>query len=46
MFMFCRASFDSLAVPSKRKAQMEGEDTEEDVEEQKVSIFVLWIYMG
>lgn len=34
----CRASFDSLAVPSKRKALTEGEDTEEDVEEPKVSI--------
>ncbi|KAJ4944352.1 hypothetical protein JOQ06_012896 [Pogonophryne albipinna] len=31
----CRASFDSLAVPSKRKALTEGEDTEEDVEEPK-----------
>uniref|UniRef100_G3Q1P8 N(6)-adenosine-methyltransferase non-catalytic subunit METTL14 n=1 Tax=Gasterosteus aculeatus aculeatus TaxID=481459 RepID=G3Q1P8_GASAC len=30
----CRSSFDSSAAPSKRKAQ-EGEDTEEDVEEQK-----------
>lgn len=36
--VFCRASFDSSAVPSKRKAQTEGEDTEEDVEEQKVSV--------
>ncbi|XP_010767602.1 N6-adenosine-methyltransferase subunit METTL14-like [Notothenia coriiceps] len=34
----CRASFDSLVVPSKRKALTEGEDTEEDVEEPKVSI--------
>uniref|UniRef100_A0A8C4IWQ8 N(6)-adenosine-methyltransferase non-catalytic subunit METTL14 n=1 Tax=Dicentrarchus labrax TaxID=13489 RepID=A0A8C4IWQ8_DICLA len=33
----CRSSFDSSAAPSKRKAQTEGEDTEEDVEEQKVS---------
>ncbi|GLD66920.1 N6-adenosine-methyltransferase subunit METTL14, partial [Lates japonicus] len=36
----CRASFDSSAVPSKRKAQMEGEDTEEDVEEQKDEVEV------
>uniref|UniRef100_A0A665UXG0 N(6)-adenosine-methyltransferase non-catalytic subunit METTL14 n=1 Tax=Echeneis naucrates TaxID=173247 RepID=A0A665UXG0_ECHNA len=32
----CRASFDSSALVSKRKAQTDGEDTEEDVEEQKV----------
>uniref|UniRef100_A0A8C9YYK8 N(6)-adenosine-methyltransferase non-catalytic subunit METTL14 n=1 Tax=Sander lucioperca TaxID=283035 RepID=A0A8C9YYK8_SANLU len=32
----CRASFDSSVAPSKRKAQTEGEDTEEDVEEQKM----------
>ncbi|XP_030589233.1 N(6)-adenosine-methyltransferase non-catalytic subunit METTL14 [Archocentrus centrarchus] len=31
----CRASYDSTAPLSKRKAQTEGEDTEEDVEEQK-----------
>uniref|UniRef100_A0A3Q2WBR8 N(6)-adenosine-methyltransferase non-catalytic subunit METTL14 n=1 Tax=Haplochromis burtoni TaxID=8153 RepID=A0A3Q2WBR8_HAPBU len=31
----CRASYDSTAPSSKRKAQTEGEDTEEDVEEQK-----------
>uniref|UniRef100_A0A3Q3IMX3 N(6)-adenosine-methyltransferase non-catalytic subunit METTL14 n=1 Tax=Monopterus albus TaxID=43700 RepID=A0A3Q3IMX3_MONAL len=31
----CRASFDNLVPPSKRKPQTEGEDTEEDVEEQK-----------
>lgn len=37
-FVFRRASFDSTAVPSKRKAQTEGEDTEEDVEEPKVSV--------
>ena len=41
MFVICRASFDSSAAPSKRKAQPEGEDTEEDVEEQKVSIMKL-----
>ncbi|XP_031727404.1 N6-adenosine-methyltransferase non-catalytic subunit-like [Anarrhichthys ocellatus] len=35
----CRASFDSSAAPSKRKAQ-EGEDTEEDVEEQKDEVEV------
>uniref|UniRef100_A0A3Q3N629 N(6)-adenosine-methyltransferase non-catalytic subunit METTL14 n=1 Tax=Mastacembelus armatus TaxID=205130 RepID=A0A3Q3N629_9TELE len=34
----CRASFDSSAPPSKKKAQTEGEDTEEDVDEQKVSV--------
>uniref|UniRef100_A0A669DSE1 N(6)-adenosine-methyltransferase non-catalytic subunit METTL14 n=1 Tax=Oreochromis niloticus TaxID=8128 RepID=A0A669DSE1_ORENI len=34
----CRASYDSTAPSSKRKAQTEGEDTEEDVEEQKVSV--------
>lgn len=36
MSVFGRASYDSLAPPSKKKAQTEGEDTEEDVEEQKV----------
>lgn len=36
----CRASFDSSAAPSKRKAQTEGEDTEEDVEEQKDEVEV------
>lgn len=38
MFVTCRASLDSSNLPSKRKAQTEGEDTEEDVEEQKVSV--------
>uniref|UniRef100_A0A3B3YSR7 N(6)-adenosine-methyltransferase non-catalytic subunit METTL14 n=1 Tax=Poecilia mexicana TaxID=48701 RepID=A0A3B3YSR7_9TELE len=33
----CRASYDSSAPPSKKKPQTDGEDTEEDVEEQKVS---------
>lgn len=37
----CRSSFDSSAALSKRKAQTEGEDTEEDVEEQKVSVIAL-----
>lgn len=37
VFVF-RASYDSTAPSSKRKAQTEGEDTEEDVEEQKVSV--------
>uniref|UniRef100_A0A3Q1APJ7 N(6)-adenosine-methyltransferase non-catalytic subunit METTL14 n=1 Tax=Amphiprion ocellaris TaxID=80972 RepID=A0A3Q1APJ7_AMPOC len=36
----CRASYDSSAQPSKRKAQTEGEDTEEDVEEQKDEVEV------
>lgn len=40
--MFYRASFDSLVTPSKRKAQTEGEDTEEDVQEQKVSVIISW----
>ncbi|XP_048851715.1 N6-adenosine-methyltransferase non-catalytic subunit [Brienomyrus brachyistius] len=31
----CRASFDASAVSGKRKCQAEGEDTEEDLEEQK-----------
>lgn len=35
---FCRSSFDSSVALSKRKAQTEGEDTEEDVEEQKASV--------
>lgn len=39
LFVFYRASFDSSAQPSKRKSQTEGEDTEEDVEEQKVSLY-------
>ncbi|XP_064817231.1 N6-adenosine-methyltransferase non-catalytic subunit-like isoform X2 [Oncorhynchus masou masou] len=30
-----RASFDAAGPSSKRKPQVEGEDTEEDVEEQK-----------
>lgn len=34
---FCRSSFDSSVALSKKKAQTEGEDTEEDVEEQKVN---------
>lgn len=36
VFVFCRSSLDSSTLPSKRKAQTEREDTEEDVEEQKV----------
>lgn len=39
--MFYRSSFDSSATLSKRKAQTEGEDTEEDVEEQKVNVVSL-----
>lgn len=39
---FCRSSFDSSVVLSKRKAQTEGEDTEEDVEEQKVNDESTW----
>lgn len=39
--MFCRSSFDSSVPQSKKKAQTEGEDTEEDVEEQKVSMLTL-----
>ncbi|TMS22889.1 N6-adenosine-methyltransferase non-catalytic subunit [Larimichthys crocea] len=35
-----KSSFDSLAASSKRKAQVEGEDTEEDVEEQKDEVEV------
>uniref|UniRef100_A0AAX7VY63 N(6)-adenosine-methyltransferase non-catalytic subunit METTL14 n=1 Tax=Astatotilapia calliptera TaxID=8154 RepID=A0AAX7VY63_ASTCA len=42
----CRASYDSTAPSSKRKAQTEGEDTEEDVEEQKVSSHVVCLYMA
>lgn len=44
MLVFCRASLDSLAPPSKKKAQTEGEDTEEDVEEQKVSLVTCYQY--
>lgn len=40
--MFYRASFHSLATPPKRKAQAEGDDTEEDVEELKVSVITSW----
>lgn len=39
--MFYRSSLDSSATLSKRKAQTEGEDTEEDVEEQKVNVVSL-----
>lgn len=42
MFMFYRASFHSLATPPKRKAQAEGDDTEEDVEELKVRAITSW----
>lgn len=40
---FCRSSFDSSNTLSKRKAQTEGEDTEEDVEEQKVNVKTLCV---
>lgn len=36
--MFCRASFDSSGTGNRRKAPTEGEDAEEDLEEQKVSL--------
>lgn len=39
--VFCRSSFDCSVPHSKKKAQTEGEDTEEDVEEQKVSVLAL-----
>lgn len=38
LYCICRSSFDSSVTLSKRKAQTEGEDTEEDVEEQKVTV--------
>lgn len=38
---FCRSSIDCSGPHSKRKSQTEGEDTEEDVEEQKVSALTL-----
>uniref|UniRef100_A0A3P8VPF6 N(6)-adenosine-methyltransferase non-catalytic subunit METTL14 n=1 Tax=Cynoglossus semilaevis TaxID=244447 RepID=A0A3P8VPF6_CYNSE len=38
----CRSSLDSSLLASKKKAQAEGEETEEDVEEQRVKRLVLY----
>uniref|UniRef100_A0A674P0X6 N(6)-adenosine-methyltransferase non-catalytic subunit METTL14 n=1 Tax=Takifugu rubripes TaxID=31033 RepID=A0A674P0X6_TAKRU len=42
----CRASFESSGTGNRRKAPTEGEDTEEDLEEQKVTvIFVAYSFI-
>lgn len=43
LYSFFRSSLDSSLLASKKKAQAEGEETEEDVEEQRVSLVVVTV---